>query len=51
MAYKRRTMIKETWNEIVQNQDVRQNLSKLRQEMKAGRGRPHVPAFQEKKRS
>ena len=39
MAYKRRTMIKETWNEIVQNQDVRQNLSKLRQEMKAGRGR------------
>jgi len=39
MAYKRRTMIKETWNEIVQNQDVRQNLSKLRQEMKEGRGR------------
>lgn len=32
-------MIKETWNEIVQNQDVRQNLSKLRQEMKEGRGR------------
>ena len=50
MAYKRRTMIKETWNEIVQNQDVRQNLSKLRQEMTEA-GKPHVPAFQEKKRS
>lgn len=32
-------MIKETWNEITQNQDIRQNLSKLRQEMKEGRGR------------
>ena len=32
-------MIKETWNQITEGQDVRQNLSKLRQDMKEGRGR------------
>lgn len=31
-------MIKETWNRIAQGQDVRQNLSKLRQEIKEGGG-------------
>lgn len=32
-------MIKETWEEIVQSRDVRQNLSKLRKEIKEGGGR------------
>lgn len=32
-------MIKEIWSQIAQNQDARQNLSRLRQEMKADQGR------------
>lgn len=32
-------MIKETWEEIVQSRDVRQNLSRLRKEIKEGGGR------------
>lgn len=32
-------MIKETWEEILQGRDVRQNLSKLRKEIKEGGGR------------
>ncbi|MBT9779164.1 methyltransferase [Clostridium sp. MCC353] len=32
-------MIKEIWDQIVNNQDTRQNLSRLRQELKGARGR------------
>lgn len=38
-------MIKETWNQVLKNQDVRQNLSKLRQEVKEGRGREEFISY------
>lgn len=38
-------MIKETWNQIKQNLDVRQNLSKMRQEMKEGKGKSEALSF------
>mgnify|MGYP003219116228 CR=1 FL=1 len=38
-------MVKETWNQLLKNQDVRQNLSKLRQEIREGRGREELLSY------
>lgn len=38
-------MIKETWNQLLKNQDVRQNLSKLRQEIREGRSREELISY------